>query len=481
MKLFFVLVLFTTTVFAQEQNLPLDIIARNLQGEVLQQEKVQVKLSVIEGEPTGKPFYTEIHTLKTDKNGKVSLVLGQGDKVNSKRALELHTDTNSYFLRTEINSLDASGFRDIGTIKILTTSSIHTRNDIEFKTLPKSGFVADMVTDNTNIVQGIIDNMNSELGGEIYIPKNVKYDFRRLKNLPKNYLIHDNSTWDWRNQSWTAQIKSIISTDDPSRKNANEQIIMAEWHPALVLDNSNAADGEGRASIIFRSQGYSVWRLGMQRLNTDRNFVLASASPGFGLKTRLEVNSIDGGYGFNTEAKEGINYSFGNPNKSGNTVYKFISNQDNATEFLFSRGLNSIASRIQFKPDGNISFVQNGKPRTTLGANNTIYGFKYQVEDSGDRKKVNLTEADSKKILINSNKSGVATFYLPLASIGLAFRFNVTVNPIAIKINGEDYFREGKTKQTLKSTKAGSAVEVYSVADGIWEINEINGTWAFEK
>lgn len=359
------------------------------------------------------------------------------------------------------------------------------------------GAQADRLTDNTSLINALIIQLNLEstvnginLGWELCIPKNVLFDYDGLINLPDDYLIFDNSTFDWQRYGlvgvnpstlWTAQNKIIMHTSNPGMKNANETLIMADYHPAITVDNTydyaNPANEDYQASIVFSSSGDRKWRLGMGTLgNPDLVLAGRSPAPANNLTARMHVKDDFGNFGFNSFSVQGIDYQFGDSDDSNPLNFKFLSKQDEITWLFHHNGNAAVStSRIKFDNDGKISILQGGNFGTTFGPNQSIYAFRKEIMEVNSN--VTLSKDDNYKVITNTGTNNLVEIILPETSIpGNHIRFVVTENQ-AIRISPMigDQFRAAVGY--LESSVAGSSIELYSVVDGIWEINVIQGTW----
>lgn len=359
------------------------------------------------------------------------------------------------------------------------------------------GAIADKATDNSALINALIIDLNQRsmqngvnVGWEMCIRKNVLFDFDALQNLPDDYLIFDNSTFDWQRYPipgvnfstlWTAQTKIIMHTSNPGMKNANEQILMSDYHPALTIDNSydysNPSNEDYQASIVFASSGDRKWRMGMGTLgNPDLVIAGRTPSPANALTSRMHIKDDFGNFGFNSFSVVGIDYQFGESDDSNPLNFKFLGKQDEIT-WLFHHNGNAAASssRISFDDTGRIRILQNGNYGTTFGEGQTIYGFRKQIGQL--TLNTILTKNDNNKVITNTGSTGMIELTLPPASsIGDHVRIVVTENQIIrILTDAADQFRTNVS--FLESDIPGSSVELYSVVSGIWEVNVINGNW----
>lgn len=481
-KFIFLKILFLSFNFLMAQaplEFPFQGIGTDLSGNPITNTQISIQISIISGNTTGNIEYIEKHTPITTSNGIFTVNIG-GGIIQSGSFIDINWASKPHFVKIEVDENAGNNYHDLGTIQLLSVPyALHANSSIKTSSsiidVTEEGAIANRITDNTILIQNIIDRLDPNLGGEILIPKNVKYDFPSLINLPIDYIIHDNSTWDWKYGKWTAQIKSIIATGDPGTKNANEQIIMAPHHPALIIDNTDDSR-ENRASLILRSKGQGSWRVGMGRLDNDKDFLIASMP---GLKTRLNISNQDGNFGFNEAPQNGISYVFGN-SLDNDTNFKFLSNSSKMTQFLFQTKNGNVFSRLKFINDGSIILSQNGAPRITFGSNHSIFGYKNEIENKTNT--TNLDDRDNHKIFTNEGSTGGFIFNLPSALKGYTYRFVVVVenNMRITPISNNNIRGLGNGKHT-ESNEVGASIELYCVVDGVWEIGLKQGNWIDQK
>ena len=86
-------------------------VIRNNQGEILSDQQIDLKVSVIQGEVTGDLVFTETHSITTSPSGIVSIAIGS---VNTEDFQSINWSTSPYFLSVEVNETI------LGTTQILS-------------------------------------------------------------------------------------------------------------------------------------------------------------------------------------------------------------------------------------------------------------------------------------------------------------------------------------------------------------------------
>ena len=120
-SLFICLVLSTATYLSAQSPpyLSYQAVIRDNTGNVLVNDEVTVKFSVLIGAAEGEAVYSETHTKTTNAFGMLTLVVGDGtNKVGKLETIDW--GGNSYFLKTELDPDGTSGFTEMGTVQLLS-------------------------------------------------------------------------------------------------------------------------------------------------------------------------------------------------------------------------------------------------------------------------------------------------------------------------------------------------------------------------
>jgi|GEM_PF-6245881 len=360
------------------------------------------------------------------------------------------------------------------------------------------GAVADQVTDNTALINNCIVQLNVantvngvNMGWEMCIPKNVRFDFDQLTNLPNDYVIQDHSTFDWQRPTpangdystyWTGQVKEIVHTDNPGMKNAHEYIFLADYHPAITIDNTYDGVGEDyQSSVWFASSGDRKWKVGMGS-NGKPDFIIIgrTPAPANDLTARMHILDDFGNYGFNTRGVQGIDYSFADTDDGSNPLnFKFTGGSNSPTNFLFHHNNDASvsSSRMSFYESGKISILQGGNYGTTFGENQSLYGFRKEVQLATGT--TSVVKGDNNKVITNEGAAGFTQLFLPVTTtrgnhvrVVVVESHNITITPAS-----GDYLRGYAPGTSIQSNVPGASIELYSVTPGVWELNVINGSW----
>jgi hypothetical protein len=91
----------------------------NMAGEIVAAKEVSVKFTIIEGSFSDTAVYSERHKVTTDKNGLISLAIGNGDeKIGNFTSLDWAEEM--YFLKVEIDISGGTNYKDFGTAQIIS-------------------------------------------------------------------------------------------------------------------------------------------------------------------------------------------------------------------------------------------------------------------------------------------------------------------------------------------------------------------------
>ena len=174
----------------------------------------------------------------------------------------------------------------------------------------------DGVTDDSAAISTVLAGLDTPC--IFFIPANTLWNYTTITH-PDNIIIWDASTYDWVNAAWTAQQKIIMKTDSPGTKNANEFIIMAPYHPALILD---VLDASSPTSIGFRRNGSAVWQVTNELYSGKEVFAITnnSVEPD---TLAMEIFATNNEFGFNCIPSNSVAYKF-KSRCDGTAFYRYI-------------------------------------------------------------------------------------------------------------------------------------------------------------
>ncbi len=113
------LLLVTTLIAQAPQSFKYQAIARGLQDNILANQEVSLKISLLQDGESGQEVYSEIHYLKTSRFGLISLEIGNG---NDKSGDMTYIDwgSGSYFVSLEMDKTGGDNFVSMGASQLLS-------------------------------------------------------------------------------------------------------------------------------------------------------------------------------------------------------------------------------------------------------------------------------------------------------------------------------------------------------------------------
>ena len=113
-------VLITASVFAQApQKMSYQAVIRNASNALVTSTPVGMRISVLQGSPTGTAVYVETQTPSTNANGLVSLSIGTGTIVTGTFA-GINWAAGPYFIKTETDPLGGTAYTIAGTNELMS-------------------------------------------------------------------------------------------------------------------------------------------------------------------------------------------------------------------------------------------------------------------------------------------------------------------------------------------------------------------------
>ena len=113
-----ILVLFSQGIMAQVPgSFNYQAVIRNDAGELITEQSIDVKISIINNSADGTILYTETHSESTNSYGLLSLSIGEGT-VETGTFTQINWGENDKFLNIEVDA--GTGFTDLGTVQLLS-------------------------------------------------------------------------------------------------------------------------------------------------------------------------------------------------------------------------------------------------------------------------------------------------------------------------------------------------------------------------
>jgi len=121
-KIFILLIvnIFTINLFAQSpEAFKYQAIARDASGNVIANQNVSFRISIIKTSATGTPVYVETHNLTTNNFGLANLNIGEGSPVSGNFST-IDWATDKYFIKVEMDATGGTSYQHIGTSQLLS-------------------------------------------------------------------------------------------------------------------------------------------------------------------------------------------------------------------------------------------------------------------------------------------------------------------------------------------------------------------------
>ncbi|MBN1337924.1 MAG: tail fiber domain-containing protein [Bacteroidales bacterium] len=118
----FLLVVFflTTSLFSQSpQAFKYQAVARDINGDLLTNQNVSFRVSILQGSPSGTAVYVETHSTTTNDYGLTGLEIGRGTLVSGVFS-NINWETGSHFLQVEMDETGGTNYQLTGTSELLS-------------------------------------------------------------------------------------------------------------------------------------------------------------------------------------------------------------------------------------------------------------------------------------------------------------------------------------------------------------------------
>jgi hypothetical protein len=104
---------------APPQKMTYQFVARNAQNQLIQNNAVGLRISILQGAPNGNSVYVETHTPQTNGNGTATIEVGAGTVVSGVFA-NIDWSTGVYYIQTEMDPQGQQGYSVTAVSQLLT-------------------------------------------------------------------------------------------------------------------------------------------------------------------------------------------------------------------------------------------------------------------------------------------------------------------------------------------------------------------------
>jgi hypothetical protein len=110
----------TTSLYAQApQKMTYQAVLRDASSTLIQNKSVSIRISILQGTPTGNSVYAETHTATTNANGLVTLEVG-GGSAQSTAFSTIDWSKGPYFIKTEVDPTGGNSYTISGSSQLLS-------------------------------------------------------------------------------------------------------------------------------------------------------------------------------------------------------------------------------------------------------------------------------------------------------------------------------------------------------------------------
>lgn len=223
-KLIFILLFLPLLLLAQTpQEFKYQAVLRGANGDLLVNQVVSLKTSILSVSAVGTVEYEETHSLGTNGYGVASINIGSGAVLSGSFA-NIDWSSNTYYLKTELDITGGSSFQFMGISQILSVPyALHAES--------ASTSLDDNDKDSTNEIQQLSianDTVKLSDGGEVYLGSYLDNTDQQTLSLQGNQLVISNGN--------SVSLTGTVDLDaDPS----NELQVLSLSNDTLYLSNGN--------------------------------------------------------------------------------------------------------------------------------------------------------------------------------------------------------------------------------------------------
>lgn len=303
-KIFMLTVMITMMItgFAQiPQKVSYQAVIRNSSGDLVTSHSVTMKISILQGSPTGTAVYVETHTTTTNANGLATIEIGGGTVVSGTFA-GINWASGTYFIKTETDPTGGTSYSITGTSQILSVPyALHSKTTSNYSESDPT-FVAWNKSTGISITASQVSDFQTSVTNNPAVLLNTAKNSYPSADATKLAAITGTNTGD----ETTATIKTKLGITTLSGSNTGDQNL------ASVL--TQGTDAGNKKIINVNQQG-----IGTAAPDGSSALEISSTTQGF-LPPRMTqvqrdaITPVNGLMVFNTSTKR-PNYFDGNDNE----------------------------------------------------------------------------------------------------------------------------------------------------------------------
>lgn len=238
-KVYFLLaaIIISTSFMAQApQQMSYQAVLRDNTNQLLTQQAVGMRITILQGSETGIPIYTETHSVSTNDNGLITIQIGSG--ITSDDFSTINWENGPYFIKTENDPTGGSNYTLSSTSQLLSVPyALHANSATN---LTGTYTESQALSINNNIIS--LTN-----GGSVTIPEQ--------NNIPALITYDDFSCTALRSQ-WTLN-KSASATIGFGWNNMDAISLNTVTSGNFVKINSNKQKSVNDGKLIFTTCTYT--------------------------------------------------------------------------------------------------------------------------------------------------------------------------------------------------------------------------------
>jgi hypothetical protein len=262
-KLYYILTLLlcSSSLFGQSPELmSYQAIIRNASDQLVVNQNVGVRISILQGSETGSTVYTETHTESTNDNGLVTLNIGAGNTSDDFSNIDWGNGT--YFIKSETDPTGGTNYSIEGTSQLLSVpyalyakssgnsggSPVTVTPDNTTKTVIKTGELIVVYTD------------SNAYGFSQYEGGNSSWNSRSLSGTPIGAVVSDKSIiiytdtnayafsqYEGGNSSWTS---TSLSGTPIGAQSSKDNIVVYTDTNAYGFSQYNGGNGSWNSTSL---------------------------------------------------------------------------------------------------------------------------------------------------------------------------------------------------------------------------------------
>ena len=189
------------TIAQAPQRMSYQSVVRNASNQIVANQSIGVKISIVEGSLTGTIVYAEIHTTTTNANGLFTLEAGGGTPITGTFS-GINWGNGSHYIKSEIDVTGGTNYTLSGTMELLSVPyALYAEKSgnaslINTTTEPAG---TNCVNGGTKIEVGLDANNNGILDSNEINSSMTKYICNQAQSLPTGLNAGDVLTWNGTN------------------------------------------------------------------------------------------------------------------------------------------------------------------------------------------------------------------------------------------------------------------------------------------